>query len=427
MVPTRHRAHTRRTVLLGLVGGSVLAALDSYTHTQVSAAAPIPGLPDGPIPDTAAPVPAPLAPPPADPAALAAKYATAIPHERGTAVSGVHTRLAAAGRRIALTIDACGGPNGSDVDNALIALLNREQIPATFFLNGRWIDANPAVTAQLAANPLFELANHGTRHLPLSVTGKSAYTITDTRSAAEVVDEVLTNHHRLNAITGTPPRWFRPGTAHCDDVAAALVRGIGEQVVGFTVNGDAGATLSPAAVHSALTTANPRVHRDPARQPPRNRYRRGPRVSAPPAPSRGNRVRHPHRCRRPGTLRTTPHPDTAPDPTQRAAHPTRAATDCQGCRVEHDQRGGNLDRAAEPCAPEYPRTRAAPGDIDARPCQSRVHHLAHDSGSQRDGRYRYTGMDGRRPARPPTSATGDAGTPHGTTPRPRLTIAPYPT
>jgi hypothetical protein len=38
---------------------------------------------------------------------------------------------------------------------------------------------------------------------------------------------------------------------------AALVRGIGEQVVGFTVNGDAGATLSPAVVHSALTTAIP--------------------------------------------------------------------------------------------------------------------------------------------------------------------------
>lgn len=168
----------------------------------MSAAARIAGLPDGLIPDRAGPVPAPPAPPPADPAALAANYATAIPHEWATAVSGVHTRLAAEGRRIALTIDACGGPNSSDVDNALITLLDREQIPATFFLNGHWIDANPAVTAQLAANPL---ADHGTRHLPLSVTGKSAYTITGTRSAAEVVDEVLTNHH-YGPVQGTPAR-----------------------------------------------------------------------------------------------------------------------------------------------------------------------------------------------------------------------------
>ncbi|GCE38264.1 hypothetical protein Rhow_001312 [Rhodococcus wratislaviensis] len=48
------------------------------------------------------------------------------------------------------------------------------------FVNGRWIDPN----AQLAGNPLGELASHGTWHLPLSLTGKSAYGTAGTISPA---------------------------------------------------------------------------------------------------------------------------------------------------------------------------------------------------------------------------------------------------
>lgn len=245
-------------MLLGLLGGGLAAAMPSYidlTHPAVSTASPIPGLPDGLIPDGLLPAPPPPTPP--DPSAIAAKYAGVVPHEWGLAVTGTNTRLAVPGRRIALTFDACGGPQGDGVDADLLAMLEREKIPATLFLNSRWIDANPALTAQLATNPLLELANHGTRHLPLSVTGKSAYGITGTTSPAEVIDEVWVNHNRLHTITGTPPRWFRPGTAHCDEVAASIVRDLGEQVVGFTVNGDAGATLPAAKVQAAVTSALP--------------------------------------------------------------------------------------------------------------------------------------------------------------------------
>ncbi|MBC2640813.1 polysaccharide deacetylase family protein [Rhodococcus wratislaviensis] len=230
------------------------------THPAVSTASPIPGLPDGLIPDGLVPgglLPAPPPPPPPDPSAIAAKYAGAVPREWGLAVTGTNTRLAVPGRRIALTFDACGGPQGDGVDTDLLAVLEREKMPATLFLNGRWIDVNEALTARLAANPLVELANHGTRHLPLSVTGKSAYGIAGTTSPAEVIDEVWINHQRLHAITGAPPRWFRPGTAHCDEVAASIVRDLGEHVVGFTVNGDAGATLPAAKVQAAVTSALP--------------------------------------------------------------------------------------------------------------------------------------------------------------------------
>ncbi|MER6419937.1 polysaccharide deacetylase family protein [Streptomyces sp. NPDC001137] len=116
-----------------------------------------------------------------------------MPHARGFDGPGVVHRLPAGHRGTALTFDACGGRGGSGYDRALIDFLRRREIPATLFINSRWIDANPSVFRRLAAEPLFEIANHGTRHLPLSVTGRSAYGIPGTRDAAEVHEEIAGN------------------------------------------------------------------------------------------------------------------------------------------------------------------------------------------------------------------------------------------
>ncbi len=144
--------------------------------------------------------------------------------------------------RVALTFDACGGRGGSDVDSALIDGLRADGIPATLFLNSRWIQANPQLAADLAADPLFELGNHGTSHVPLSVTGRDAYGIPGTRSSQEAVDEVWGNHELLTTLTGRPPRFFRAGTAHYDEIGAQIVLDLGETPIGFSVNGDGGAS-----------------------------------------------------------------------------------------------------------------------------------------------------------------------------------------
>ncbi len=150
--------------------------------------------------------------------------------------------------RVALTLDACGGPNGSEYDAALIDGLVMAGVPATLFVNQRWLNSNPGIAHELAAQPLFELANHGTRHVPLSVNGQAAYNILGSASAQEVVDEVWGCHEQLLALTGKRPRFFRSGTAHYDDVAVAIVRELGEIPVGFSLNGDGGATFSAATV-----------------------------------------------------------------------------------------------------------------------------------------------------------------------------------
>lgn len=186
---------------------------------------------------------------------LVARYGERTARQWGIEVDGVVLRSGA--DAAVVTLDACGGPNGSGYDEALIDVLRSLSVPATLFLNLRWIDANPTIAEELAADPLFELANHGTAHLPLSVSGAEAYGISGTASVGEVVDEVMGGWERLAALTGSPPLWFRSGTAHVDDVAVQIVQELGQRVVNFDVNADAGATFSASQVSRAMGEAGP--------------------------------------------------------------------------------------------------------------------------------------------------------------------------
>lgn len=188
-------------------------------------------------------------------AQVVARYGRLKPRIWGFAAPGVVRALPTAGRVIALTFDACGGPGGSGYDRSLIDFLRRREIAATLFLNSRWIDANLAAFRLLAREPLFEIANHGVRHRPLSVTGRSAYGIAGTRNAGEVYDEVAGNHSKLTGLLGVPPRFFRAGTAYYDDIAARIVADLGEHPVSFGVNGDGGATFTPEQVRRTVAAA----------------------------------------------------------------------------------------------------------------------------------------------------------------------------
>lgn len=185
------------------------------------------------------------------------EFAGHTPHEWGETVSGVRTRLKSREKVLALTLDACGSAHGKGFDSALITFLEKEHIPATLFINARWIDANPELFAKLAANPLFEIANHGLLHRPASVTGRSVYGIAGTRDVKELVDEVERNARKIAALTGVRPRYYRSGTAYYDEVAVAVSRRLGHEVIGFSILGDAGATYRKGQVEAALLTSKP--------------------------------------------------------------------------------------------------------------------------------------------------------------------------
>jgi peptidoglycan/xylan/chitin deacetylase (PgdA/CDA1 family) len=257
----------RRAVLATLAAGTLagcgrVAGLGSGGQTAASAPSPSPAR-AGTGAGSASPSAVPTATATSSPTATAglsraevvARYGELRPDYWGFGGPGVVRDLPTTRRVVALTFDACGGPGGSEYDEALIQFLRQREVPATLFLNSRWIDENPAVFRQLRREPLFELANHGTRHLPLSVTGRSAYGIGGTRDAGEVYDEVAKNQVKLTRLLGTPPRYFRAGTAYSDDVAARIVTAMTVSLVTFSVNGDGGATFTPEEVRSTVAAA----------------------------------------------------------------------------------------------------------------------------------------------------------------------------
>lgn len=263
----------RRAVLLGALGGlgglEVLggcgpAPTAGPAPTVTRSAPPSPAPVPSPTPSDA-PAPTPIAAP-GPPWAVAevpsratmtTAYAARSPREWGLAVTGVISRLERPAG-IALTFDACGGSGGgSGYDEPLIDLLRQYGVKATLFLNRRWIEAHAVLAAELAADPLFEVESHGVRHLPLSVSGRSAYGIAGTRDIGEAYDEVVAANDWFLATLGRTPWFFRPGTAYADEVSAAMAREVGQVVTGFSVNADAGATSAPARVAAELDAAGP--------------------------------------------------------------------------------------------------------------------------------------------------------------------------
>jgi peptidoglycan/xylan/chitin deacetylase (PgdA/CDA1 family) len=179
------------------------------------------------------------------------------PREWGEVLGGVKTRLNTDQKVLALTFDACGGPRGSGYDAKLIQYLESEETPATLFVSGRWIDANPEIFKKLSNSLLFEIENHGLNHKPCSALGRSVYGIEGTKSVGEIYDEIELNALKILNLTGHKPKYFRPGTAYCDEICVEIAHSLGYEVVNFSVLGDAGAIYSKKQVKKALLNAPP--------------------------------------------------------------------------------------------------------------------------------------------------------------------------
>ena len=186
-------------------------------------------------------------------ATLMRSYAGRAPKQWGEHLAGITSRLPASvtdrhPQVIALTFDACGGKKGASYDAEIISLLREHHIPATIFVTSIWIRNNPEILKDLASDPLFEIAAHGSRHKPCSVNGNSVYGIKGTASFAELVNEVEGNARDIEKATGKRPRWFRSGTAFYDEVAVAAIHDMGLEIAGYSITADQGATLPAARV-----------------------------------------------------------------------------------------------------------------------------------------------------------------------------------
>jgi peptidoglycan/xylan/chitin deacetylase (PgdA/CDA1 family) len=174
----------------------------------------------------------------------------------GDKLSGVVTGLDTGKKLVALTFDACGGsPRSNGYDAKLIDFLIKEKIPATLFVTGRWIDANPQIFQNLACNNLLEIENHGLNHKPASVNGRSAYGIKGCSSVGELINEIDENGKKIELLTGRNPVFYRSGTNYYDEVAVEVASDLGYKIVSYNVLGDAGATFNRKQVREALITA----------------------------------------------------------------------------------------------------------------------------------------------------------------------------
>jgi peptidoglycan/xylan/chitin deacetylase (PgdA/CDA1 family) len=76
-------------------------------------------------------------------------------------ISRVTTREPA----VAITFDACATKKGSyGFDRDVFEILKREQVPATIFVSGRWVDTHPDAMAALTGDPLIEFGDHSYDH-----------------------------------------------------------------------------------------------------------------------------------------------------------------------------------------------------------------------------------------------------------------------
>jgi peptidoglycan/xylan/chitin deacetylase (PgdA/CDA1 family) len=135
---------------------------------------------------------------------------------------------------MAFTFDACGGRNDG-YNEKLIAYLKREQIPATLFITGLWIEKNKETFAELAKEPLFEIENHGLLHRLCSTEGRTMYGVNATRGIGDVVDEMELGARKIGELTGRRPIFFRSATAYTDELSLKVAGRLGMEVVSYDI------------------------------------------------------------------------------------------------------------------------------------------------------------------------------------------------
>jgi peptidoglycan/xylan/chitin deacetylase (PgdA/CDA1 family) len=168
------------------------------------------------------------------------KYSKSSPTIFSQWVNGVKVKIDTTEKIIAITLDACGGKNGNGYDKELIDFLRENKIPATLFMSGLWIDANRSIVEELAADPLFDIENHGLYHKPASVRGAKIYERKGTRNIKEFVDEIELNARKIEYVTGKKSLFYRSGTAYYDNVAVKITYDLGYIPMNFSIiSGDA--------------------------------------------------------------------------------------------------------------------------------------------------------------------------------------------
>jgi peptidoglycan/xylan/chitin deacetylase (PgdA/CDA1 family) len=131
--------------------------------------------------------------------------------------------------RVALTFDTefPGRPTVDGVEERLLAALRERGVRATFFLQGRWVRANPGLARRIADSG-HRIANHSNYHAPMDGLGDELLRHDVTKAEATIGE-----------VTGVDPKpWFRCpfGAGMEDERVLNVLRELGYRHVGWDVD-----------------------------------------------------------------------------------------------------------------------------------------------------------------------------------------------
>lgn len=174
--------------------------------------------------------------------ALPARPLDALPpHLRGS-IRRVDTGGA---RLVALTFDLCQlADQRSGYDGAIVDVLRREGVAATFFASGSWLRSHPERAMQLAADPLFELGNHAWTHGnfgrldPERMRQQILWTQAQYETTVSELAALAAARARPEIMERVPPaiRAFRFPYGRCRPEALELLADLGLAAVQWDVN-----------------------------------------------------------------------------------------------------------------------------------------------------------------------------------------------
>jgi peptidoglycan/xylan/chitin deacetylase (PgdA/CDA1 family) len=122
------------------------------------------------------------------------------PRQQEATPSPIIRRVDNPDMQIAITFDACATKtHGYGFDLGVYEVLQREQIPATIFVSGRWVEFHPDVMTVLVENPLIEFANHSYDHPHMTKLSSAAI--------ADEIDrtEMALGRHGVRSVAFRPP------------------------------------------------------------------------------------------------------------------------------------------------------------------------------------------------------------------------------
>ena len=138
----------------------------------------------------------------------------------------------------ALSFDAAWG---NEDTGALIEILGRYNVRATFFVIGQWAEKYPESVRELA-DAGHEVMNHSDDHAHFNRLASDA-----------IVRNINAANDKIEEITGVRPTLFRPPYGEYDDHVIAAVRSMGMEPVQWDVDSLDWKDLSASEIYSRVT------------------------------------------------------------------------------------------------------------------------------------------------------------------------------